>query len=44
MRKYSFNEGFFDELTEKSAYWLGFLYADGYVRMKDGKSGEVKLK
>lgn len=44
MRKYKLNEHFFDELNEKSAYWLGFLYADGYVRMKDGKSGELKLK
>ena len=38
MRKYNLNENFFDKLTEKSSYWLGFLYADGYVRMKDGKS------
>jgi len=44
MRKYNFNEHFFDELNEKSSYWLGFLYADGYTRMKDGKSGELKLK
>jgi hypothetical protein len=44
MRKYNFNEHFFDELNEQSSYWLGFLYADGYVRMKDGKSGELKLK
>jgi hypothetical protein len=44
MRKYNFNENFFDNLNEKSSYWLGFLYADGYTRMKDGKSGELKLK
>ncbi len=44
MRKYNFNEYFFHELNEKSSYWLGFLYADGYTRMKDGKSGELKLK
>jgi len=44
MRKYHVNEYFFDDLNEKSVYWLGFLYADGYVRMKDGKSGEMKLK
>jgi hypothetical protein len=44
MRKYNLNEYFFHELNEKSSYWLGFLYADGYVRMKDGKSGELKLK
>lgn len=44
MRKYKLNEHFFDGLNEKSSYWLGFLYADGYVRMKDGKSGELKIK
>jgi len=44
MRKYSVNEKYFDDLTEDSAYWLGFLYADGYVRLKDGKSGEMKIK
>lgn len=44
MRKYNLNENFFDVLNEKSVYWLGFLYADGFVRMKDGKSGELKLK
>lgn len=44
MRKHNLNECFFDVLNEKSAYWLGFLYADGYVRMKDGRSGELKLK
>jgi DNA-binding transcriptional regulator WhiA len=44
MRKHNLNENFFDVLNEKSAYWLGFLYADGYVRMKDEKSGELKIK
>jgi len=44
MRKYNLNETFFDELNETSAYWLGFLYADGSVRMKYGRSGELKLK
>lgn len=44
MRIYKFNEYFFHELNEKSSYWLGFLYADGYVRMKDGKSGELRIK
>ena len=44
MRKYNLNENFFDELNEKSAYWLGFLYADGGVRMKNGRSGELRLK
>ena len=31
MRKYQVNEKFFDELNDKSAYWIGFLYADGYM-------------
>jgi hypothetical protein len=44
MRKYTLNENFFEELNEISAYWLGFLYADGYVRLKNNKSGELKLK
>lgn len=31
-RKYNCNHDFFDEInTEEKAYWLGFLYADGYV-------------
>lgn len=30
-RKYSINESFFDDIdTEQKAYFLGFLYADGY--------------
>lgn len=31
-RKYSFDENFFKEIdTEEKAYWLGFMYADGYA-------------
>ena len=31
-RKYSHNENFFENIdTEKKAYWLGFMYADGCV-------------
>lgn len=29
---YTFNEKYFDDITtEHQAYWLGFLYADGYI-------------
>ena len=31
-RKYSLKESFFSKInSESKAYWLGFLYADGYV-------------
>ena len=31
-RKYSVNNDYFDKIdNEEKAYWLGFLYADGYV-------------
>jgi predicted XRE-type DNA-binding protein len=37
--KYSFNEEFFKEIdSEEKAYWLGFIYADGYVT-QDRKLG-----
>lgn len=33
--KYSCNEAYFDIIdTEHKAYWLGFLYADGYILSK----------
>lgn len=44
-RRYEVNEEYFDVIdTEEKAYWLGFLYADGYIReRKCGKSLELKL-
>lgn len=38
MAKYAFNERFFQNIdTEEKAYWLGFLYADGCVRIREIK-------
>jgi intein-encoded DNA endonuclease-like protein len=34
-RKYKVNHNYFDNIdTEEKAYWLGFIYADGYVRVR----------
>lgn len=43
-KKYNYNDDIFEKIdTEEKAYWLGFLYADGYVRER--KSGsELRLK
>lgn len=44
-RRYNVNHNYFDIIdTEEKAYWLGFLYADGYIReRKSGSSLEMKL-
>jgi len=34
-RKYKLNQEIFDELTPKSAYWLGFLYARGNIKSQN---------
>jgi len=40
-----FNENYFENIdTEDKAYWLGFLYADGYVRIGKRNSCQLKLK
>lgn len=41
---YSYNYDFFENIdSEEKSYWLGFLYADGYVR-KRNISSELRLK
>ena len=44
-RRYFSNETYFDIIdTEEKAYWLGFLYADGYIReTESGNSLGLKL-
>lgn len=33
--KYSVNESYFEKIdTEEKAYWLGFMYADGFIQSK----------
>lgn len=42
-QKYQYNEDVFDNIdTEEKAYWLGFLYADGYID-KRGQVLEIAL-
>lgn len=39
-RKYNLNDHYFDKIdSEHKAYWLGFLYADGYVTSLADKIG-----
>lgn len=44
-RRYDVNHTYFDKIdNEEKAYWLGFIYADGYIReRKTGNSLEIKL-
>ena len=44
-RRYSVDFSYFDIIdTEEKSYWLGFLFADGYIReRKNGNSLELKL-
>lgn len=44
-RRYNVDHDYFEVIdTEEKAYWLGFLFADGYIReRKSGNSLEMKL-
>jgi len=44
-RRYDVNHYYFENIdNEGKAYWLGFLFADGYIReRKSGNSLEIKL-
>jgi len=44
-KKYSIDENYFEKIdTEDKSYWLGFLYADGYVRLHKERSGQLVIK
>jgi len=42
-RKLSFDETAFDAVTDESAYWIGFLMADGCVVESEGHSPAISL-
>ena len=40
-RTYNHNENFFENIdTEQKAYWLGFMFADGYISNNDNRYGQ----
>lgn len=44
-RKYFVNHNYFDIIdTQEKAYWLGYMYADGYVSSSNGKKVGVTSK
>lgn len=45
-KKYYYNQSFFEHIdTEEKAYWLGFLYADGYViNKRESRNYEVGIQ
>lgn len=44
-RKYTINENYFKNIdTEEKAYWLGFIYADGYISNVGSKKIGIAIK
>lgn len=44
-KKYLYNNDIFENIdSEYKSYWLGFLFADGYVRNRKNFGSELKLK
>ena len=42
-RKWSFNERFFQEKNEPTAYWMGFMMADGSLQKNPGSNNSWRL-
>lgn len=42
-RQYTLNEAAFDEINSKSAYWVGFLFADGCVYRGNRTTGVLAI-
>lgn len=43
-RKYNLNHDYFENIdTPEKAYWLGFIYADGYISSSNGKKVGIAL-
>jgi len=44
-KKYNYYDSIFENIdSEEKSYWLGFLYADGYVRIREKCGSELRLK
>jgi len=41
--RYGINEAYFDSITEGSAYWAGFIFADGHIRSKGSGQRGIKI-
>jgi len=43
-RRYNLNEHYFEKIdSEDKAYWLGFIYADGYIHKRTNSHGQAVL-